>query len=208
LRKPSRLCVKKNYLEQMKKSNKAIISEIKYLFFKSGNDEYFGEKVSQFEHAAQAMMLAISEEESLEMQVAAFLHDIGHLIETDDDNTMEVYGRKDHEEAAKVWLAERGFSLKIQAVVQNHVPAKRYLCLKRPEYYAALSAASKKTMKFQGGVMTADEAQEYENQTYFEESLKLREWDDKAKVTNIELPSLEDCLEIVTKYLERKRVEV
>ena len=192
----------------MKKSNKAIISEIKYLFFKSGNDEYFGEKVSQFEHAAQAMLLAISEEESLEMQVAAFLHDIGHLIETEEDNTMEVYGRKDHEEAAKVWLEERGFSEKIQAVVQNHVPAKRYLCFKRPEYYEALSAASKKTMKFQGGVMTADEAQEFENQTYFEESLKLREWDDKAKVTNIELPTLEDCLEIVTKYLERKRVEV
>ena len=206
-----RLCVKKILLrtnQNMKKSNKAIISEIKYLFFKSGNDEYFGEKVSQFEHAAQAMLLAISEEESLEMQVAAFLHDIGHLIETDEDNTMEVYGRKDHEEAAKVWLEERGFSEKIQAVVQNHVPAKRYLCFKRPEYNEALSAASKKTMKFQGGVMTEEEAQEFENQTYFEESLKLREWDDKAKVTNIELPTLEDCLEIVTKYLERRRVEV
>ncbi len=192
----------------MKKSSKAIVSEIKYLFFKSGNDEYFGEKVSQFEHAAQALLMAISEEESLEMQVAAFLHDIGHLIETDEDNTIDVYGRKDHEEAAKVWLEERGFSERIQAVVQNHVPAKRYLCFKRPEYYAALSTASKKTMKFQGGVMTTDEAQAFENQTYFEESLKLREWDDKAKITNIELPTLEDCLEIVSKYLERKRVEV
>jgi predicted HD phosphohydrolase len=192
----------------MKKSNKAIISEIKYLFFKSGNDEYFGERVSQFEHAAQAMLLAISEEESLEMQVAAFLHDIGHLIETDDDNSMEVYGRKDHEEAAKVWLAERGFSEKIQAVVQNHVPAKRYLCFKRPEYYAALSMASKKTMKFQGGLMTEKEALEFENHLFFEGSLKLREWDDKAKIPNIELPSLEDCLEIVNKYLEKRRVEV
>lgn len=191
----------------MKKSNKAIISEIKYLFFKSGNDEYFGEKVSQFEHAAQSLLLAISEEESLDMQVAAFLHDIGHLIETDEDNPMKAYGRKDHETAAQIWLKERGFSEKIQAVVQNHVPAKRYLCFKRPDYYAALSEASKKTMKFQGGMMSEEEAKEFENQSYFEESLKLREWDDKAKISNIELPSLEDCLEIITKYLEKKRID-
>ncbi len=192
----------------MKKSNKAVISEIKYLFFKSGNDEYFGEKVSQFEHAAQSLMLAISEEESLEMQVAAFLHDIGHLLDTDEDNAMQVYGRRDHEAAAKVWLRERGFSEKIQTVVENHVPAKRYLCYKHPSYYQGLSEASKKTMAFQGGIMTKSEAEEFENQSYFEESIRLRHWDDKAKITNIEVPSLEDCLEVVSKYLERKRVEL
>lgn len=192
----------------MKKSNKAIISEIKYLFFKSGGDEYFGEKVSQFEHAAQSLMLAISEEESIEMQVAAFLHDIGHLLDTEEENAMEVYGRKDHEAAAKVWLKQRGFSEKIQTVVENHVPAKRYLCYKNPSYYQDLSEASKKTLAFQGGIMKKTEAEEFEGQSYFEESIKLRHWDDKAKITNIEVPSLEDCLEIVTKYLERKRVEL
>ena len=192
----------------MKKSNKAIISEIKYLFFKSGGDEYFGEKVSQFEHAAQSLMLAISEEESLEMQVAAFLHDIGHLLDTDEENTMEVYGRKDHETAAKVWLIERGFSEKIQTVVENHVPAKRYLCYKYPSYYQGLSEASKKTMAFQGGIMSKTEAEEFESQIYFEESIKLRNWDDKAKITNIEVPSLEDCLEVVNKYLERRRIQL
>jgi 2-amino-1-hydroxyethylphosphonate dioxygenase (glycine-forming) len=200
-----RLGVKNNYLENMKKSNKTIISEIKYLFFKNGGDAYFGEKVSQFEHAAQSLMLAISDEESLEMQVAAFLHDIGHLLDMGQENAMEVYGRENHEGVAKVWLKERGFSERIQAVVENHVSAKRYLCYKNTDYFEGLSDASKKTMTFQGGIMSETEALAFESEPYFEESIKLRHWDDKAKVSNIELPALNDCLEIIDKYLERKQ---
>lgn len=186
----------------MKKSNKQILAEIKYLFFKVGSEAYFGEKVSQFEHASQAMLLAMSDDESIELQVAAFLHDIGHMLESKEDS-MEIYGRKDHEEAAAKWLAERGFSEKIQATVKNHVDAKRYLCFKNSEYYEGLSKASKKTLEFQGGVMTEKEVIDFENDPFFEESLKLRYWDDKAKVQNIQLPTLDECLEIVDRYLSK-----
>jgi predicted HD phosphohydrolase len=99
---------------------------------------------------------------------------------------------------------ERGFSKKIQAVVKNHVIAKRYLCFKNPEYYLGLSDASKQTMEFQGGKMSETEAQYIENEPYFEESILLRNWDDKAKIPNIVLPSLEECLEIVDNYLSKK----
>lgn len=120
---------------------------------------YFGEKVSQFEHAAQSLMLAISDEQSLEMQVAAFLHDIGHLLQPEtSEKAMDIYGTKDHEYSAQQWLKNRSFSRKIQEVVKNHVPAKRYLCFKYPEYFTNLSNASKETLKFQGGMMTATEA--------------------------------------------------
>jgi predicted HD phosphohydrolase len=63
-------------------------------------------------------------------------------------------------------------------------------------------------MAFQGGIMSKTEAEEFESQIYFEESIKLRNWDDKAKITNIEVPSLEDCLEVVNKYLERRRIQL
>jgi 2-amino-1-hydroxyethylphosphonate dioxygenase (glycine-forming) len=190
----------------MRKSNKQILTEIKYLFFKVGSESYFGEKVSQFEHASQAMMLAMSDDEPVELQVAAFLHDIGHMLESKEES-MEIYGRKDHEEAAAAWLAERGFSERVQATVKNHVDAKRYLCFKNPEYYDGLSKASKKTLGFQGGVMTALEAERFENDRFFEDSLKLRFWDDKAKVQNIQLPTLDECLEIVDKYLSKNVVQ-
>jgi 2-amino-1-hydroxyethylphosphonate dioxygenase (glycine-forming) len=185
----------------MRNSTKSIIYEIKSLFKNKGNEDYFGENISQYEHAAQCLMMAISEEETQEMQVAALLHDIGHLLDHAETDAMDVYGRKDHEEAAEAWLSERGFSERIQKVVKNHVKAKRYLCFKYKEYHDALSEASKQTMRFQGGIMSQDEALEFENDTNFIESIKLREWDDKAKIPNIDLPELDDCLEIVNKYL-------
>lgn len=186
-------------------NNKKVIKELKMIFTQGGNAAYFGENVSQFEHAAQSLMLAMSDEQAIDMQVAAFLHDIGHLLETPENtNKMDVYGRKDHEEAAQLWLLERGFSKKIQAVVKNHVIAKRYLCFKNPEYYLGLSDASKQTMEFQGGKMSETEAQYFENEPYFEESILLRNWDDKAKIPNIVLPNLEECLEIVDNYLSKK----
>jgi 2-amino-1-hydroxyethylphosphonate dioxygenase (glycine-forming) len=191
----------------MKKINANTLKELRHLFTKKGAEEYFGEKVSQYEHAAQALMLAISDEASLEMQVAAFLHDIGHMLTYTSENNMNIYGRLDHETAAKFWLRDRNFSEKIQIIVENHVPAKRYLSFKFPAYFEALSEASKKTLSFQGGIMNSTEAVDFENQMYFEESIKLRTWDDHAKEQNIELPSLEDCLEIVAKYLDRKNAE-
>ncbi len=185
-------------------NSKQTIRDIKQLFKQKGNSNYFGENVSQFEHAAQSLMLAMSDEQSIDIQVAAFLHDIGHLLDTPENtNEMDIYGRKDHEEAAQLWLLERGFSKKIQATVKNHVIAKRYLCFKNPEYYLGLSDASKQTMEFQGGKMSEAEAQYFENEPYFEESILLRNWDDKAKIPNIVLPNLEECLEIVDKYLSK-----
>ena len=93
--------------------NKEVIKELKMIFTQGGNAPYFGENVSQFEHAAQSLMLVISDEQAIDMQVAAFLHDIGHLLETSkNSNEMDIYGRKDHEEAAQLWLLEKGFSKK------------------------------------------------------------------------------------------------
>lgn len=180
------------------------ISEIRQLFENQGDSEYYGENVSQYEHAAQAAILAKRQGYDEEVQIAAFLHDIGHLFSTQtEEELMEVYGRKDHESVAADWLRERGFSEKIAVLVENHVNAKRYLTHIDEDYYEALSEASKQTLMFQGGRMTEKEAKDFEQNPYFDLIIKMRRWDEAAKVENMKLPELGHFLDICEGYLSK-----
>ncbi len=184
---------------------KNTILEIRQLFENQGDSEYYGENVSQYEHAAQAAILAKKQGYDEEVQIAAFLHDIGHLFPAQkEEELMEVYGRKDHESLAADWLRERGFSEKIAILVENHVNAKRYLTYIDEDYYEALSEASKQTLLFQGGRMTANEAKDFEQNPYFELIIKMRRWDEAAKIEDIELPDLDCFLNICETYLSQK----
>jgi 2-amino-1-hydroxyethylphosphonate dioxygenase (glycine-forming) len=179
------------------------IFEIRQLFENQGDSNYYGEKVSQFEHAAQASLLAREEGFDDEVQIAAFLHDIGHLLPAHTEvELMEVYGRKDHESVAADWLRARGFSNKIAILIENHVNAKRYLCYQNPVYYLGLSEASQKTLEFQGGIMTKDEARKFEQNLYFELIIKMRRWDEAAKVEKMQLPDLQHFMRICEEFLQ------
>ncbi|MCU0326682.1 MAG: HDIG domain-containing protein [Spirosomaceae bacterium] len=181
------------------------ISEIRQLFENQGDEEYYGENVSQYEHAAQAAILAKRQGYDEEIQIAAFLHDIGHLFPAKtEEELMEVYGRKDHESVAADWLRERGFGEKIAILVENHVNAKRYLTYADEDYYEALSEASKQTLIFQGGRMAEKEAKSFEQNPYFELIIKMRRWDEAAKVENMQLPDLAYFLNIINIYLTKK----
>jgi len=178
------------------------ISEIRQLFENQGDSEYYGENISQYEHAAQAALLAQKQGFDYEVQIAAFLHDIGHLLPvSSQEETMEVYGRKDHESVAADWLRARGFSNKIPILIENHVNAKRYLCFANETYYANLSEASKKTLAFQGGKMNTDEAKTFEQNPHFETIIKMRRWDEAAKIEGMKLPNLEYFMNICQQYL-------
>lgn len=181
------------------------ISKIRQLFENQGDNEYYGENVSQYEHAAQAAILAKRQGYDEEVQIAAFLHDIGHLFPAQtEEELMAVYGRKDHESVAADWLRERGFSEKIAVLVENHVNAKRYLTYIDKDYYDALSEASKQTLIFQGGRMTESEATEFEQNPYLELIIKMRRWDEAAKVETMQLPTLDHFLNIINTYLTDK----
>lgn len=54
-----------------------------------------------------------------------------------------------HEKIGAEYLLQLGFSKKVAALVESHVPVKRYLTGKYPEYYNSLSAASKLSLKYQ-----------------------------------------------------------
>ena len=184
---------------------KNTILEIRQLFEIQGDNEYYGENVSQYEHAAQAAILAKRQGYDEEVQIAAFLHDIGHLFPAQtEEELMEVYGRKDHESVAADWLRERGFSEKTAILVENHVNAKRYLTFIDEDYFEALSEASKQTLIFQGGRMTEIEAKEFEQNPYFELIIKMRRWDEAAKVEAMKLPTLDHFLNIIDIYLTNK----
>lgn len=168
-----------------------IIHEIFSLYEKYGQSDYIGEPVSQIEHMCQCGQLALEEGCDDEVVLAAFFHDIGHLLEfIMPVETMEGVGVMDHEAIGQSFLLERGFSMRIAKLVRSHVEAKRFLTYKYPEYYNQLSDASKLTLQHQGGRMSAEEAAVFESDPMFDQYIKMRNWDDKAKVTGKEMLSL------------------
>ena len=175
-----------------------IADEIMSLYKEHGGAEYAGEKVSQLEHMVQAAQLAEAQGYDEEDILAAFLHDSGHISEAakgdesmSASRRMDDFGIKDHEELGAEFLRERGFSKKIARLVESHVEAKRYLTFKDAAYYANLSEASKRTLEYQGGPMAAEEAAAFEQYPLFDLIIRMRNWDEQAKIEHQPLPDLQ-----------------
>jgi 2-amino-1-hydroxyethylphosphonate dioxygenase (glycine-forming) len=180
----------------------AIANEIFSLFEQFGEMDYIGEKVSQSEHALQAAQLAETEGYDSEIILAALLHDIGHLYAfIAPAEKMNEFGITDHETIGANYLRERGFSEKIARLVESHVAAKRYLTFKFPEYYNRLSDASKYTLEQQGGQMNETEAELFEQDHLHKFYIKLREWDDRAKVEHLPLPGIDHYKQLTIRHL-------
>jgi phosphonate degradation associated HDIG domain protein len=180
-----------------------ITDEIMNLYEEHGGAEYAGEKVSQLEHMAQAAQLAEAQGYEEEVVLAAFLHDIGHISEAArGENEMDGFGIKDHEELGAEFLRGKGFSKKVTRLVESHVEAKRYLTFKDPDYYANLSEASKRTLEYQGGPMTADEATAFEQYPLFDLIIRMRNWDEQAKIEHQPLPDLRHFREMMMHHLQ------
>ena len=187
------------------------------LFRAHGKREYLGESVSQVEHMVQCAMLAEAEGQSAEVVLAALFHDIGHLLAYEDarlarmasvtqsptktTSPSRVLGVQSHEQHGARYLEGLGFPKTLSAVVEAHVEAKRYLVYADPDYHNQLSDASKQTLRCQGGPMTADEAQRFESEGHFQAAIRLRHWDDKAKVAGVVCKPLERYEEMCRTYL-------
>ncbi|KAL7653495.1 hypothetical protein ACMYSQ_008198 [Aspergillus niger] len=135
---------------------------------------------------------------SPELILAALLHDIGQIIplsstkevrmnlKSSNSNSIENVGRMGHETIGAEYLRSLGFSEKVCRLVESHVPAKRYLTATDKAYYETLSSASKKSLEFQGGPFKGAELEAFETDPLRDEMVKLRLWDDAAKVQGIE----------------------
>jgi 2-amino-1-hydroxyethylphosphonate dioxygenase (glycine-forming) len=184
------------------------VNEIIFLYESHGNEDYIGEPVSQIEHMCQCAQLAEAAGADNDVVLAAFFHDIGHLCEFAFPERkilhMDNCGIIDHEKLGAEYLLSRGFSEKIAKLVKSHVAAKRYLTYHRPEYYNQLSEASKKTLEFQGGVMTQDEALTFEADKLFTQYISIRTWDDQAKQTEQPLPDLSHYKQMMIEHLSNQ----
>ena len=182
----------------------SIVEEIKHLFEKEGASSY-GEQVTQQEHMVQSGFLAIEEGYDDEVVIAAFLHDIGHIYAAGKtEESMGAFGAKRHEHIGADFLRERGFSEKIAVLVEGHVEAKRYLTYKHPEYLEALSDASRVTLGYQGGPMEKEEAETFEQAPYFDLCIKMREWDDAGKRTDLDLSDISPFINRIRVYLNER----
>jgi phosphonate degradation associated HDIG domain protein len=174
--------------------NEQVITEVFGLYERFGTDDYIGEPVSQIEHMSQAAELAMAEGFDDEVVLAAFFHDIGHICGESTEN-MDGFGVVSHERLGADYLRRAGFSERMARLVEYHVQAKRYLTLREPGYYERLSEASRRTLGYQGGVMTETEADAFEQDPLCAVSLRMRHWDEMAKqmhVPVIELAVLKD----------------
>jgi 2-amino-1-hydroxyethylphosphonate dioxygenase (glycine-forming) len=179
-----------------------ISDEVLMLYQRFGNENCVGKPVTQIEHMCQCAQLAEAGGFDNEVILAAFFHDIGHLVTyIIPGGQMDRYGEVDHEKMGAAYLREKGFSEKITQLVAAHVPAKRYLVYKYPEYYDQLSGVSKKTLKFQGGAMSKEEAENFEADELYPLYIQLRKWDEQAKLEHVALPSLDHYRKMMIGHL-------
>ena len=169
------------------------LDEIEVLLLERGHEQYAGEPVTQLQHALQAAALAEAEGADDELVTAALLHDLGHLLQ-DLGQTPTLRGVDDvHQYAALPFL--RGlFGERVLGGICLHVDAKRYLCATRPDYHDALSQDSKRSLKLQGGVFDAAQAQAFIAQPGAPDAVRLRLWDDRAKIAGLATPPLSHYL--------------
>lgn len=179
------------------------MNDLLNLYKKYGNCDYIGEEISQISHMTQAAMLAEKNNEPIEIVLACFLHDIGHLIQ-ERELDMNGLGIKNHEKIGAQLLRSYLIPEPIPTLVENHVKTKKYKVYKYKDYYNKLSDASKKTLVLQGGMMTKEEATKFEQEEYFEWSNKVRDYDDLAKEVGVELKPLEYYEGILRNYILEK----
>lgn len=182
----------------------ATSDEIMQLYQKYGDEDYDGEPVSQTSHMIQCAMEAMAEGEDEELILGSFLHDIGHLLKhTQATEEMGSYGVVNHEGLGAQYLKEKGFSNRICAMVENHVNAKRYLVAVDETYQSKLSEASLQTLQWQGGPMHASEILLFEQHPFFDDIIKVRLWDEKAKDHDAVLLPLSHFEKMIKEYLRQ-----
>ena len=155
--------------------------------------------VDELDHALQSAWCAAHSPAGargdLEFVVAALLHDVAH-------SPLVAGGGHGHEQVAQKWLAVR-FGARAGWLAGAHVVAKRHLAATEPEYRAALSPTSVRSLAAQGG--SGEVGPEWTGHPWWPDALRLRRCDDAAKVPGAFTGGLDWALEQVRLLAERQR---
>lgn len=169
---------------------RTVVDAIFDQYHRNGHRHY-GEEVTELQHALQAAMLARLGGEGPHLIAAALLHDCGHLLHGLNEEIAREGIDASHETVGARFLS-RHFPIEVAEPVRLHVAAKRYLCRREPSYLSALSVASRHSLELQGGPFTAEEAAAFELLPFSAPAIRLRRYDDSAKVVRADTPPLED----------------
>jgi phosphonate degradation associated HDIG domain protein len=172
------------------------IDTIVALYEKRGVEQYGAEAVSQLEHALQCAALAEESGSSPSLITAALLHDLGHLVHDLGDDPAE-HGVDDVHQYLAVPFLRPLFSDAVLEPIKLHVDAKRYLCAVESGYWDSLSPASKRSLELQGGVYSPDEAGRFAALSYAMDAVRLRRWDDVAKIEGLVTPNFAHYADIM-----------
>ena len=180
-------------------------ADIEPMFATKGDRIYAGEPVTQLEHALQTAQLAERSGADASLIVAALLHDFGHMI-NDQGDTPTLRGIDDRHEYVVLSFLRGLFDDAVLQPIRLHVDAKRYLCarghagdngaINGAQYWAGLSADSKRSLELQGGIFSDADAQRFISQPHAQDAVKVRLWDDLAKVANGITPPLDHFLAV------------
>lgn len=171
------------------------LDDIRALFERKGGCQYSGEPVSQLEHALQCACLAEKAGAGAELITACLLHDLGHLT-SDLGDTPTLRGMDDRHQFQGARALKTSFSEAVRNPVLLHVDAKRYLCATESGYWESLTEDSKRSLELQGGRFDAGEAGKFIARPYAADAVKLRRWDDLAKVAGVATPGIDHYLGI------------
>jgi phosphonate degradation associated HDIG domain protein len=174
------------------------LTDIERLFRDHGHIAYSGEPVTQLEHALQAAQQAEAEEAPIELVTAALLHDLGHMLNPQGD-TPSARGIDDQHQYFAIPFLRPLFRPAVIEAIRLHVDAKRALCALEPEYYENLSEDSKRSLTLQGGVFSKDGLQAFLAKPHAQDAIRVRRWDDQAKVAGAVTPPLGHYLEIAAR---------
>ena len=170
------------------------LADIERLFADHGHIEYSGEGVTQLEHALQAASLAEKEGAGDALVTAALLHDLGHLLNRQGD-TPTSRGIDDQHQYFAIPFLRPLFPPEVVEPIRLHVDAKRALCAMEPAYNEGLSPDSRRSLALQGGVFTAGQMQDFMAKPHAAEAVRVRRWDDLAKVPGAGTPPLQHFLD-------------
>ncbi len=171
------------------------LDDIEKLFRHHGHIAYSGEPVTQLEHALQSGHAAEGAGASAELVTAAFLHDLGHLLNLQGETPTE-RGIDDRHQFFAIPYLRPLFSAAVLDPIRLHVDAKRALCALEPEYYEALSEDSKRSLTLQGGIFSREETEAFLARPLAQDAMRLRRWDDGAKVAGLPTPPMAHYLAI------------
>ncbi len=189
----------------MARAMDAAIDSLRRLYARADRADYIGEAVTQLAHALQAADLARRAGASDDEILAALLHDVGHLCAAEGEARMGDHGVAGHEDVGADHLAALGFGPDVTERVRGHVAAKRYLVTTRPDYVARLSEASRVTLRHQGGAMDDAARTAFEASDLRGSWLRLRSWDDAAKVVGLSVPDFDVYVPLLEAHLRASR---